>query len=289
MNNTPDSLIKKELNRQLEQLENHFKADFLTYYGPIQGGLENVFLKLIEDLAADPNKRNRLCIMLTTGGGSAEVVERCVNIIRHHYEEVFFIVPDYAYSAGTIFCMSGDKIFMDYYSVLGPIDPQVLNKEGKWVAALGYLDKINELLQKAQNGTLTDAEFVVFKDFDLAEIKGYEQAKELTVSLLKKWLVQYKFRNWNEHRTTNPGTPVTKEQKTERAEEIAQILNQTSLWKTHGRPINLNTLKEIRLDIEDYGTPDEIEKSTLIRSYNQLFNSFVAQKFSTFVHTRKFI
>lgn len=48
---------------------------------------------------------------------------------------------------------------MNYYSALGPIDPQVQNKDGKLVAALGYLDKINELLQKAQARTLTEAEF----------------------------------------------------------------------------------------------------------------------------------
>ena len=48
-----------------------------------------------------------------------------------------FIVPEYAYSAGTIFCMSGDNIYMDYYSVLGPIDPTVQNKDGRWVAAFG--------------------------------------------------------------------------------------------------------------------------------------------------------
>ena len=73
--------------------------------------------------------------MLTTGGGSTTVVERLVNILRQHYKEVNFIVPDYAYSAGTIFCMSGDNILMDYFSVLGPIDPQVQNKEGRLVAA----------------------------------------------------------------------------------------------------------------------------------------------------------
>ena len=87
-------------------------------------------------------------IILTTTGGSAIAVERYVNIIRYHYKEVHFIVPDYAYSAGTIFCMSGDSIFMDYFSVLGPIDPQVQNKEGKWVAALGYLDKVNEFQEQ---------------------------------------------------------------------------------------------------------------------------------------------
>jgi hypothetical protein len=157
------------------------------------------------------------------------------------------------------------------------------------LAALGYLDKINELLYKAKHGQLTDAEFIVFKDFDLAEIKGYEQAKELTISLLKKWLVQYKFSNWNIHRTTSPGTLVTLGQKEKRAEEIAEILNQTSRWKTHGRPINLSTLQELRWEIEDYGTGEEKEKSTLIRSYYQLLNNFIMNKFNTFVHTRKHI
>lgn len=122
-----DQLISQELKNKLNDLEEHFQADFLSYFGPIYGGLENLFLELLESLASDGKKKNRLCIVLTTGGGSAEVVERSVNIIRHHYNEVFFIVPDYAYSAGTIFCMSGDKIYMDYYSVLGPIDPQVMN------------------------------------------------------------------------------------------------------------------------------------------------------------------
>ena len=200
---TVHETIKADLNKKLLELETHFNADFISYYGPIVSGLENIFLDRIEELAADADKKEKLCIILTTSGGSAETVERCVNIVRKHYNEVSFIVPDYAYSAGTIFCMSGDSILMDYYSVLGPIDPQVKNKEGNYVAALGYLDKINELLVKANNKTMNDAEFVVFKDFDLAEIRGYEQAKELTITLLKTWLVKYKFKNWNTHRTAN--------------------------------------------------------------------------------------
>ena len=82
--------------------------------------------------------------------------------------------------------MSGDNILMDYFSVLGPIDPQVQNKEGRLVAALGYLDKINELLLKSKNNEITQAEFIILRDFDLAELRGYEQAKDLTIDLLKK-------------------------------------------------------------------------------------------------------
>ena len=110
-------------------------------------------------------RKPKLAILLTTIGGSTTAVERYVNIIRKHYSKVIFIVPDYAYSAGTIFCMSGDEIWMDYFSVLGPIDPQVPNKEGKYVPALGYLDKINELIEKCKNGTITNPEFLILKDF----------------------------------------------------------------------------------------------------------------------------
>ena len=172
--------------------------------------------------------------------------------------------------------MSGDNIFMDYFSVLGPIDPQVMNKEGKWVAALGYLDKVNDLLEKARLNTLTEAEFLILKDFDLAELKGYEQAKELTIELLKKWLVRYKFKNWNTHNTnpTKLGQPVTPDEKTQRAQEIADTLSSNTNWKSHGRPINLETLeKELKLKIEDYGS--NLPRQLLIRSYYDLLSDYI--------------
>ncbi len=243
-----DSSIKNLLTDKLVLLENHFQADFLVYYGPIVDGNENVFLKIVEDIATDKEKKDKIYIMLTTSGGSAVAVERYVNILRHHYNEVNFIIPDCAYSAGTIFCMSGDNILMDYFSVLGPIDPQVQNKDGKWVAALGYLDKVNELIEKAKSkepdNQLTQAEFLILKDIDLAELRGYEQAKNLTIDLLKKWLVKYKFKNWIVHKTspTLKGTKVTSEQKEKRAKEIADKLSDSNLWKSHGRPINIETL-----------------------------------------------
>ncbi len=284
-----DNQIHDLLQKKLIAIESYFDADVLTFYGPFEGGAIN-FLKIVEDLASDPAKKDKIFIILTTGGGSATVVERYVNILRHHYDEVNFIVPDYAYSAGTIFCMSGDNIYMDYFSVLGPIDPQVENKEGRLVAALGYLDKINELLDKAQRKVLSQAEFIILKDFDLAELRGYEQAKDLTIDLLEKWLVKYKFKNWDKHRT-NPnlkGNPVTEEEKVVRAKEIADHLSNNNKWKSHGRPINIQALKELRLEIDDYSNKDEIR--TLIREYYELSSGYVvANRFRIFIQTRKFI
>src|SRR5690606_10712415 len=156
MGKSLNEYAKNSLKECIGRLENHLNADVLVYFGPFVEGLQNDFARIVEDLAAHPDKKDVIFIILTTTGGSATAVERYVNILRHHYKEVNFIVPDYAYSAGTIFCMSGDNIYMDYLSILGPIDPQVQNKDGKFVAALGYLDKINDLLEKAQNDTLSD-------------------------------------------------------------------------------------------------------------------------------------
>lgn len=284
-----DSKIHKLLHERLKRLEKHFDADILTYFGPFEGG-ENGFLNIVEELAKDPDKKESIYIILTTNGGSAAVVERFVNILRHNYSEVNFIVPDYAYSAGTIFCMSGDNILMDYFSVLGPIDPQIQNREGKLVAALGYLDKINDLIAKAKKGEISQAEFLILKDFDLAELRGYEQAKDLTIALLEKWLVKYKFKNWDTHRTNRAkkGTPVTMEEKQTRAKQIAKDLSNNNKWKSHGRPINIEALHELRLEIEDYS--ENSDRRDLIRDYYELVADYVqSARYPVFVHTRKFL
>ena len=262
--------LKEMLNNSLSELELQLNSDVITYYGPIVDGNENTFLDIVEELATDVNKKDQLAIVLTTTGGSAMAVERYVNIIRKHYNRVLFIVPDYAYSAGTIFCMSGDEIWMDYFSVLGPIDPQVKNKEGNFVPALGYLDKVNELIEKAKTNTLSNAEFLILKDFDLAELRGYEQAKELTISLLEKWLVKYKFKNWNIHETQ--GTPVTFADKIGRAKEIADALGDNKKWKSHGRPINIEALEELKLKINDYSGENEVRGK--IRGYYNLLRNY---------------
>ena len=247
--NILDAAIKEELNKRLVDLEKHFDSDVIFYYGPIAPELVKIFRDFLEKLKEDAQKEERLTLFLNTSGGSVETVEKFVEIIRYHYKEVYFVVPDVALSAGTIFCMSGDKIFMDYSSALGPIDPQVYNGKN-WVPALGYLDQVEKLIEKARNNTLTNAEFAILQNQDLATLSEYEQAKNLTITLLKEWLVEYKFRDWEKHKD---GSDVTGEEKEQRAEEIANLLGDNKIWHSHGRMIGINRLKKfLKLKIEDY-------------------------------------
>lgn len=274
------------MRKNLEQLEAQLRADVLVLYSDLNIGLENIIKMLIEDLKSERNN-DKIYIILTTSGGSLNPVERIVNIFRHFYQEVNFIIPDYAYSAGTILCMSGDNIYMNYHSVVGPIDPQVRNKDGKYIPALGYLDKIGELIQKSKEETLTDIEAGILLNFDLAELKTYEQEKELAINIVKDWLVKYKFKSWTAH---SDGTSVTVQEKLARAEEIASLLSDNNIWKSHSRPINIDVLRnQLKLKIISYDEGDEILKK-LIDDYYDNMKEFISMNgFNQFIQTRSFL
>ena len=121
-------------------------------------------------------------------------------------------------------------------------------------------------------------------------LSRYEQARDLTVTLLKKWLVEYKFRDWTTHATTpsKKGQPVTLTEKQERAEEIARLLGNNKTWHSHGRMIGPNTLTSVlRLKINDYSTDSVLRP--LVRSYNDLLTEYIAREgFKSFLHSREY-
>ena len=237
---------QSRLNQYLIRLEDVLQADVLTIFGPIRPGFENTIRNTIERLR---NRRGKIAVVLDTVGGIVEVVERMVTVIRHHYNEVDFFVPDRAMSAGTVLVMAGNQIFMNYSSCLGPIDPQI-EKDGKFVPAMSYLNQYQQLCEKAESGQLNMAELILLNNFDAGELYQFEQACLLSRDLLTEWLSKYKSRDWDTHSTT--GSPVTDEEKRIRAEEIAKVLGDYERWRSHGRAISRDTLVSdpIRLKIE---------------------------------------
>lgn len=272
---TPDHLdrsIHEIIDARCKKLEDELKSDVVFYHGSIYPQFFRPFRDFIEQVKKTSDREEgAISVLLRTGGGSAETTERMVGVLRKHYDQVNFIVPDIAMSAGTILCMSGDRIYMDYASTLGPIDPQVPTPDtGDYVPALGYLDKVQEITNKGQ---LAPADVVMLKSLDLAKLALFEQARDLSVDLLKKWLVEYKFKNWTHHRSTNPGTPVTDFQKAERAEQIARDLADHKRWRSHGRSLDVAKLSELRIEIDDYS--DNVSLREAIRAYNDPLTGFV--------------
>jgi hypothetical protein len=271
---TADSVIESQLDRHLEELEQKTGGDALTYCGPITHGADDLLRQRIETLAGyRRTKKKKLVLLLETSGGYIEVAERMVKTLRTHYQHVDFFVPNYAMSAGTILVLSGNAIFMDYYSVLGPIDPQIeRNSDGNMVPALGYLEFYDRLVRKSANGNLTTAELAyLLQKFDPAELYQFEQAREQSIALLKDWLVRYKFKNWVT--TKSKKRRVSIAMKRQRAQEIAEMLGNANEWHSHGRGISMDVLqKKVRLQIEDFGKDSQLNQ--VVHSYYDLLTHY---------------
>lgn len=268
-----NAYVEKELVTRLTNIGAVLGGDVLTAIVPIFSPIDDILRDAVEEMK---DRANSIFVILETSGGSIETAERIADLLRHHYPtgEVNFIIPNAAMSAGTVLVMSGDRILMDYYSVLGPIDPQVQSATThQWVPALGYLEKFQEFVDKSDRGELSAAELAfMIEKFDPAELGQFEKARDLSIDLLKKWLVAYKFKNWKLTRTKMK--MVTPKMRTDRAAEIARKLNETKRWKTHSRGISMDVLvKDLNLVIEDFGANPQINDA--LRSYYRLLQDYM--------------
>lgn len=209
-----NSISVEWLHSKLAEIEESAGMDALTIYGQIVNSLE---LRVREAVEMRQRRREGLLVIIDTPGGIVEVTERIANVLRHHYVKVHFLVPDKAMSAGTVLVMSGDAILMDYFSCLGPVDPQ-LYREGSAipVSVMSYLEQYERFVKKAEAGMLTAADAIMLEKLDPGEMRQYELAIQLSTELIREWLVRYKFKDWNGARAAD-GRLRRKTRKTARA------------------------------------------------------------------------
>ena len=92
-------------------IEDTMQADVLTFIGSLLYGSEDVVRDQVEEISKSDQKREKIVVILETDGGNIEVTQRIAETIRHHYDKVEYLVPNYAMSAGTVLVMSGDARF----------------------------------------------------------------------------------------------------------------------------------------------------------------------------------
>lgn len=87
-NNTLDNTTIDVLNYYIKEIQQHINkeyniyVDIISYTGEISEFVVNGFQELIEGI----KENNILVIVLSTTGGSANAVEKMVQIIRYHYK-----------------------------------------------------------------------------------------------------------------------------------------------------------------------------------------------------------
>jgi hypothetical protein len=285
-----NQLVEITLNGANDDLCQRFGADILIFKSPIRQPLDSVIKVAVEEMKSNSGAiQPKLVVMVETTGGYIETVECIVSVFRNHYAEVEFVVPNYAYSAGTILVLSGDEIHMDYYSILGPIDPQIENEDGDLVPGMAYLYKFEETVKKINtSGASKDvrAELSYLNNkFDPGTLFSIEQSIEHAKALLREWLPKYKFKKWNKRETS--GRPVSALDKRRRADKIANILGNAKHWHSHGRGIGIRELtgEHINLKVNDFSKDRELYNR--IAHYHGLFTDFMGRRgMGSALHTK---
>ena len=197
----------------------------------------------IQDILRE-SKEKRIDFYLETPGGSGEAAEEIARFLHKKFEEVRFLICGEAKSAGTILAMSGDSIMMTDSGSLGPIDAQVPIGRHT-VSAYDYKAWVEEKRSEAaKNGKLNPFDAVMVAQISPGEIYGVYNSLEFATDLVKKWLVDYKFKNWT---ITSSGKTVTQERKVSRATEVAEFLCDHMSWRSHGRSLKIEDLREYLL------------------------------------------
>ncbi len=186
------------------------------------------FYNLLEQAA----ENRSIDIALMTPGGSIETVKAIVKNIRRKFDDVSFIVLHMAMSAGTVLCLSGNEIIMDDQAYLGPIDPQVLSKNGMLVPAQS-LKTLLQLHKNRKEGQYEWCDDELIKNIDSKEVGVMHKSSLVSFQLAKEYLLK--------------SLPTDKNQKrpvSENGIETARKLCNNSSWFSHGEHITRDIAEE---------------------------------------------
>jgi hypothetical protein len=110
------------------------------------------------------DKKQKICLILTTYGGDADAGYRMARALGHHYKAVEVLIPDVCKSAGTLLCIGASKLIIGDRGELGPLDVQ-LSKPNEMFDYMSGLDIMQAL------NALSDQVFISFKKY-LFDIRG---------------------------------------------------------------------------------------------------------------------
>jgi hypothetical protein len=179
---------------------------------------------------------------IETPGGSGEAAEEIAKFLRSKFSEVNFVIAGEAKSAGTILALSGDDIFMTESGSLGPIDAQVIIGRHRG-SAHDYKEWIDNKREEARiNKVLNPVDALIIAQISPLEIAGIINSLEFAKDLVKEWLEKYKFKKWTVTKTRK--ISVTQEMRKQRANEIAERLCNHTIWRSHGRSLKIDDLKD---------------------------------------------
>ena len=142
----PDTAeIKDQMPEMLQSLADKRQRPVLC----ICGDMDQTSVQSVRNIADRTREFDELSILLHSPGGDIEDAYRMVLALREHAKDIEVLVPRWAKSAATFFCLAANTIYIGRHGELGPLDPQRLNLQGsaKPISALESFKALDQLLQ----------------------------------------------------------------------------------------------------------------------------------------------
>lgn len=99
----------------------------------------------------------RLDVLLQTIGGDPITSYRLAQAVRDFTQHVTFLVPEYAYSGGTLICLAGDDVQLGTHAILSPIDITVQSNR--------FVERAHEPRFPSEDNRRTEVELVAIDHF----------------------------------------------------------------------------------------------------------------------------
>lgn len=267
--------LTTDLVRAIKEIETLRGRPCLAYVGNVvrrddgDSGIDaSDDLPFAEMVTKVPAAHREVDVLLATRGGSAHQVSRFVNALRARFDRVDFVLPTFCMSAGTLFALSGDRIWMTARACLGPIDPQVPSKDGRYLPAQALLllvkqlqDQGAEALVKGQPVPWTAVRII--DSIDKKELGDAITASQYSTMMAATFLENHKLAGWTAH--LKSGVPVTVDERRNTAQSIAEALANHDRWKNHGHAISRDVLhSEVGLLVDH---PDATLEAAILRAW----------------------
>lgn len=152
-NRPPGEVQKFIIN--MHKIQNRRDNPLLVlFYSEQYGVMRDQDIELIYELFNEEignDKIEELDVVLHTMGGNPHVGYRLPRLLHEYANKVNAIVPQNAYSSGTLFCLGCDEIFMTELSELSPIDVKYREPGEKEFIQLVGIDNYTDFIRKLKN------------------------------------------------------------------------------------------------------------------------------------------
>ena len=118
------SIEKRRRSRVITMIHRHEKRSLFGFNMSSMIGLEDA-QSIISAIKATPRDMP-IDLVLHTPGGLVLAAMQIARAVEAHSAKVTVFVPIYAMSGGTLIALAADEIVMGEFSMLGPIDPQIM-------------------------------------------------------------------------------------------------------------------------------------------------------------------